>query len=118
MEQYAEARRLQSKQITETLKELNDQQREQEKRRYQQKKLRKSQVVESQTLILLKQEKNQLISKLTEKEGNLKKEMDARKLSIKRLDKVIADLIKNEIDREKKESANQQATTSKITGKF
>jgi murein hydrolase activator len=118
MEQYAEARRLQSKQITETLKELNDQQREQEKRRSQQKKLRKSQVVESQTLILLKQEKNQLISKLTEKEGNLKKEMDARKLSIKRLDKVIADLIKNEIDREKKESANQQATTSKITGKF
>ena len=48
----------------------------------------------------------------------MKKEMDARKLSIKRLDKVIADLIKNEIDREKKESANQQATTSKITGKF
>ena len=118
MEQYAEARRRQSNQISETRKELVAQQMVQEQRKSELKLIIKDKKAEKNQLINLKKEKGNLIAKLTKNEKSLREEMSARKQSIKKLDNLIASLIKIELEAEKKISSGKKELAMELTGKF
>ena len=118
MEQYVEARKIQSHQIAQTKQELKGQQTAQEQKKSDQQQVIKSKLVESNQLIKLKKEKSTLIAQLTKNERSLRKEMAARKQSIKKLDNLIANLIKVELERELKTSSGQKELAKELTGKF
>ena len=118
MEQYVEARKIQSHQIAQTKQELKGQQTAQEQKKSDQQQVIKSKLVESNQLIKLKKEKSTLIAQLTKNERSLRKEMAARKQSIKKLDNLIANLIKIELERELKTSSGQKELAKELTGKF
>ena len=118
MEQYAEARKRQSNQISETRKELVVQQMLQEQRKSELKLIIMDKKAENNQLINLKKEKGTLIAKLTKNEKSLREEMFARKQSIKKLDNLIASLIKIELEAEKKISSGKKELAMELTGKF
>jgi murein DD-endopeptidase MepM/ murein hydrolase activator NlpD len=118
MEQYTEARKRQSDQIAETKKELIAQQKVEEQRKSDLRLVIKSKSVESSRLISLKKGKTKLIAQLTKNEASLRKEMTARKQSIKKLDGLIANLIKIELETEKKIASGQKERANELTGKF
>jgi murein DD-endopeptidase MepM/ murein hydrolase activator NlpD len=118
MEQYTEARKRQSDQIAETKEELIAQQKVEEERKSDLRLVIKSKSAESNRLISLKKGKSKLIAQLTKNEGSLRKEMIARKQSIKKLDNLIASLIKIELETEKKISSGQKERAKELTGKF
>ena len=118
MEQYVEARKIQSHQIAQTKQELKGQQTAQEQKKSDQQQVIKSKLVESNQLIKLKKEKSTLIAQLTKNERSLRKEMAARKQSIKKLDNLLANLIKVELERELKTSSGQKELAKELTGKF
>ena len=118
MEQYVEARKMQSHQIAQTKQELKGQQTAQEQKKSDQQQVIKSKLMESNQLIKLKKEKRTLIAQLTKNERSLRKEMAARKQSIKKLDNLIANLIKVELERELKTSSGQKELAKELTGEF
>ena len=118
MEQYVEARKMQSHQIAQTKQELKGQQTAQEQKKSDQQQVIKSKLMESNQLIKLKKEKSTLIAQLTKNERSLRKEMAARKQSIKKLDNLIANLIKVELERELKTSSGQKELAKELTGEF
>jgi len=118
MEQYTEARKRQSDQIAETKKELIAQQKVEEQRKSDLRLVIKSKSVESSRLISLKKGKTKLIAQLTKNEASLRKEMTARKQSIKKLDGLIANLIKIELETEKKIASGQKERANELTVKF
>ena len=118
MEQYAEARKRQSNQISETRKELVVQQMLQEQRKSELKLIIMDKKAENNQLINLKKEKGTLIAKLTKNEKSLREEMFARKQSIKKLDNLIASLIKIELEAEKKISSGKKELAMELNGKF
>ena len=115
MEQYTEARKRQSDQIAETKEELIAQQKVEEQRTSDLRLVIKSKSAES---ISLKKGKTKLIAQLTKNEASLRKEMTVRKQSIKKLDDLIASLIKIELETEKKISSGQKERAKELTGKF
>ena len=118
MEQYGEARKRQSNQISETRKELVAQQMVQEQTKSELKLIIMNKKAENNRLINLKKEKGNLIAKLTKNEKSLREEMSARKQSIKKLDNLIASLIKIELEAEKKISSGKKDLDMELTGKF
>ena len=118
MEQYTEARKRQSDQIAETKEELIAQQKVEEQRTSDLRLVIKSKSAESNRLISLKKGKSKLIAQLTKNEASLRKEMTVRKQSIKKLDDLIASLIKIELETEKKISSGQKARAEELTWKF
>tara|TARA_X000001036_G_scaffold427738_1_gene456718 strand:- start:519 stop:1664 length:1146 start_codon:yes stop_codon:yes gene_type:complete len=118
MEQYAEARKRQSDQIAETKEELIVQQMVQEERKSELQLVIKSKKTESNQLINLKKEKSNLITQLTKNERSLREEVSARKRSIKKLDNLIASLIKIELEAEKKISSGEKELAKELSGRF
>ncbi|MAJ50900.1 MAG: peptidase M23 [Flammeovirgaceae bacterium] len=118
MEQYAEARKRQSDQIAETKEELIVQQMVQEERKSELQLVIKSKKTESNQLINLKKEKSNLITQLTKNERSLREEVSERKRSIKKLDNLIASLIKIELEAEKKISSGEKELAKELSGRF
>jgi murein hydrolase activator len=101
MAQYSEARRTQVRQI-ETVKELliSEQTKVSEKRN-EKKYLLDDQLKENNELLGLKKKQTNIVSQLTFREKEIKKDMADRQKSIEKLDKLISDLIKEEIAKSK-----------------
>jgi len=99
MEQYAETRKLQADQITKVQEELSGQVKEIRIRREEKNKLLNEQVSETYKLTNLKQKQNSLVRSLEKEEKKLKKDLEETKKAVARLDKLIEDLIKEEMAR-------------------
>lgn len=99
LQQYSEARTKQVEQINEMQGKLNQQLTVLESKKQQQKSLLNKQVAESQNLQSLKQQQDSVITRLSQQESNLKKEVAERQQAIKKLDKLIADIVREEIAR-------------------
>jgi septal ring factor EnvC (AmiA/AmiB activator) len=99
MEQYAETRKLQADQITKVQEELSGQVKEIRIRREEKNKLLNEQVSETYKLTNLKQKQNSLVRSLEKEEKKLKKDLGETKKAVARLDKLIEDLIKEEMAR-------------------
>lgn len=100
MEQYSETRKLQAELITDVQEELSGQIKTIETQRAEKNKLLQDGVNENQNLADLKKKQSALIKALEKEEKKLKKDLDETKDAIARLDRLIEDLIREEIERE------------------
>lgn len=96
LEQYADARKTQAKQIEIVTSELIAQKTEVQHRKDEQQTLLSQELIENQKLLGLKAKQNGLVTELASRQAELKAEVNKRKESISKLDKLIADLIERE----------------------
>lgn len=115
LEQYGETRINQVEQIK-IVKESLGQQREQiEGKRKEKEKVLGQQLKENQNLLNLQKKQSRIIRSLGSKEKQIRKELAGRRRAAKRLDKLIADIVKKEIARAS--GTVEVATSSSFEGK-
>ncbi|MFZ1807681.1 MAG: peptidoglycan DD-metalloendopeptidase family protein [Cyclobacteriaceae bacterium] len=112
MEQYSAARKDQAEVITRVQTILSDQVKETQNIKDEKSALLSDQLKENHQLASLKQKQNTLVKSLEKQEKQLKTELDQTKKAIAELDKLISDIIKEELAR-----AAREAETSKSTKK-
>jgi murein hydrolase activator len=100
MEQYGKMRSLQADQIGKVQDELSGQVKQIVSQREEKNKLLRDGEKENTHLAELKKKQNTLVRSLEKEEKKLKKDLDETRQSIAKLDKLIEDLIKEEIARE------------------
>ena len=99
MKQYSETRKLQAEQITKVQEELSGHVKEIKVRREEKNKLLDEQVAATQNLTRLKQKQNSLVRSLEKEEKKLRKDLAETKKAVARLDKLIEEIIKEEMAR-------------------
>ena len=99
MEQYGRTRKLQADQIVKVQEELSGQVNEIRTRREEKNKLLTEVVQENDNLTGLKKKQNSLVNTLAREEKKLRKDLAETKKLVARLDKLIEDLIKEEMER-------------------
>ncbi|AKD02424.1 peptidoglycan DD-metalloendopeptidase family protein [Pontibacter korlensis] len=99
LQQYSEARKKQAEQINKVQAVLSGQLTILESKKQQKKSLLGKQVAESKNLQSLKQQQDSVITRLSQQESNLKKEVAQRQQAVKKLDNLIADIVREEIAR-------------------
>lgn len=100
MEQYGETRKLQAQLITDVQNELSGQVKTIEGQRKEKNKLLQDGVDESNNLAELKKKQNSLVRSLEKEEKKLKKDLDQTKESVAKLEKLIENAIREEMERE------------------
>lgn len=118
LEQYADARKIQAQQIEEVSKELEQQRNQVEVKRAEQKVLLDQQLAENQQLLKLKSRQSRLVQELTKKEKELKLELADRKKAVERLDNLIAEIVRKELERSKTLSSSAIADEDEISASF
>ncbi|VXD18014.1 murein hydrolase activator EnvC [Marinoscillum sp. 108] len=118
LEQYADARKIQARQIEEVSRELDAQRNQVEIKRSEQKTLLNQQLAENRKLINLKTKQSGLVQELTKKEKELKKELADRKQAVDRLDNLIAEIVRKELERSKTLSSTAIANEDEISASF
>jgi murein hydrolase activator len=108
--QYAKARQHQVEQIERVKASLLSQKKTLAQKKAEKNNLMTEQVVETQNLNQVKSEKNVIVKELSNKEKELLKDLEASKKSIRKLDKLIADLVKREIEKMKAKAALENKT--------
>jgi murein hydrolase activator len=114
MEQYSDARKLQADQIIKVQDELSGQVRVIQVKRDEKNTLLNEQVRENENLASLKGQQSKLIKTLAREEKKLRKDIDDTKKAVAKLDKLIDEIIKEEIARSsvKAKSADAIALSS------
>ncbi len=112
MKQYSETRQLQAEQITKVQEELSGQVKEIRVRREEKNKLLTEQVNATANLTNLKQKQNSLVRSLEKEEKKLKRDLEETKKAVARLDKLIEDLIKEEMARALRANKGEAVTLS------
>lgn len=96
LDQYADARKTQAKQIEIVAAELLDQKDEVEDRKAEQQSLLGEELAENQKLVGLRTKQNSVVQELSSKEGELRAEVEKRRKSNANLDRLIAEIIERE----------------------
>ena len=118
LEQYSEARKVQAEQIEVVTQELNEQRTKVENKKDEQQQLLIQQIKENEKLLGLKNRKSSLVADLNRKEKDLRKEMAERKAAVDRLDNLIADLIRDELEKSRTMSTATIASEEEISSMF
>ncbi len=118
LEQYSDARKLQAQQIEEVSKELDGQRNEVQIKRAEQQVLLNQQLAENEKLLRLKNKQSNLVQELTKKEKQLKRELAERKEALDRLDKLIAEIVRKELERSKTLSSKALADEEELSANF
>jgi murein hydrolase activator len=125
MQQYSEARKEQVEQIEFVKEALSKQKAVIVDKKIQKDALLKEEINQNTNLLALKRKQSEIIQQLNTRESELKKELNQRKEALAQLDKLIADLIKKEMEeaaaRAAKEKAKAEAAAKKggtSTGKI
>ena len=118
MEQYGAARRTQAEQIQEVTRELNGQLQVVQLKRNEQSDLLAQQITENEKLVALKNRQSRVVAQLSEKQKELRTEMTNRKKDIERLDRLIADLIREELEKNRTMSTAAVADEAAMTAAF
>jgi murein hydrolase activator len=105
MEQYGETRKLQADQITKVQDELSGQVKQIENQRAEKNALLDDGVTENKNLVELKKKQNSLVKSLEKEEKKLKRDLEDTRDAIAKLDKMIEEMIREEIEREALASA-------------
>lgn len=114
MEQYGETRQLQANLITQVQAELSGQVKAIENQRTEKNKLLDDGVQENKNLADLKKKQNTMVKALEKEEKKLKRDLEDTKEAIAKLDKLIEDIIREEIEREALASAGTAGNTKVI----
>jgi septal ring factor EnvC (AmiA/AmiB activator) len=96
LDQYAEARKTQARQIELVTSELLSQRAQVQQRKNQQNVLLGQELSENQKLLGLKNKQDNLVKELSTRQSELKAEVENRKKALGKLDKLIAELIERE----------------------
>lgn len=112
MEQYSETRKLQAEQITKVQEALGGQVKEIENRRAEKNKLLTEEVTENDNLNSLRKKQSALVSSLSREEKKLKKDLEETKKAIAQLDKLIEEIVREELARAAK--ANKSSSNANI----
>lgn len=118
MEQYGEARRNQAQQIQKVSVELNNQLVSVEQKRAEQSVLLAQQITENEKLVSLKNRQSRIVAQLNKKQNELRSEMAAGKKAIEKLDRLIADLIRAELEKNKSMSTAAVEDVAAMTTSF
>jgi septal ring factor EnvC (AmiA/AmiB activator) len=118
LEQYAEARKIQAKQIEIVSDELIKQKNQVQIKRSEQKMLLDQQIGETKKLVNLKAKQSHVIAQLGKKEKQLKKELNDRKIAVDKLDNLIAEIVRKEIERAKTKSTATLANEEEVSTLF
>lgn len=121
MEQYSETRKLQAAQIGKVQEELSGQVREIETRKSEKNTLLSDEVKENNSLTSLKKKQNSLVKSLSKEERKLKLDIEETKRAITRLDKLIDDIIREEMERaarEAREAAGKNDASVRLSASF
>jgi murein hydrolase activator len=99
LQQYSEARHKQADQINKAQTDLGNQLAVLEKQKDEKKGLLNKQLVENKNLLTLKTQQDNVITKLSQQEQDLKKEVAQHQQAVRKLDNLIADIVREEIAR-------------------
>jgi septal ring factor EnvC (AmiA/AmiB activator) len=108
MEQYADTRKLQAEQIVKVQDALGGQVKAIRNRREEKNNLLNDQLRENNNLTNLKQKQNTLVRSLEKEEKKLKRDLEETKKAVAHLDKLINDIIKEELEREARASRSKE----------
>lgn len=118
MEQYSDTRKLQAEQITKVQEELGGQVKEIEARRTEKNKLLTEEVTENDNLNSLRKKQNTLVKNLSREEKKLKKDLEETKKAIAQLDKLIEDIVREELARAAKASKSSSNASIALSSSF
>jgi septal ring factor EnvC (AmiA/AmiB activator) len=118
MEQYGEARRNQAQQIQKVTVALNSQLLSVEVKRTEQSALLDQQITENKKLVSLKNRQSQVVAQLNKKQKELRGEMAQTKKAIEKLDRLIADLIRAELEKNRTMSTAAVEDVAALTASF
>ena len=109
MEQYSTARKEQAEAIVRVQNVLEEQVRQTEIIKEDKNKLLSEEISESNNLTGLKQKKREVVRSLEKEEKRLKRDLDETKKAVAVLDKLINDIIREEIERAAREAREREA---------
>ena len=109
MEQYSAARKEQASVINKVQEQLAEQVLVIEGKKDDKNKLLNEELTEKNNLEGLKQKQNSIVRSLTKEEKRLKNDLDESKLAVAKLDKLINDIIREEMERAAREAAEAAA---------
>ena len=109
MEQYSTARKEQAEAIVRVQNVLEEQVRQTEIIKGDKNKLLSEEISESNNLTGLKQKKREVVRSLEKEEKRLKRDLDETKKAVAVLDKLINDIIREEIERAAREAREREA---------
>ncbi|WP_420582491.1 murein hydrolase activator EnvC family protein [Reichenbachiella sp.] len=112
LEQYTKAREVQVEQIEKVRDALNQQMGVLVIKKEEQDALLKTKIKENKNLLALKSKQNKVVQELSKREKELKAEVAETKKAVKRLDNLLAKIIKAEIE---KSNADKNANTINLT---
>jgi len=118
MEQYSDTRKLQAEQILKVQESLGVQVKEIEGRRTEKNKLLTEEVSENDNLTNLKKKQNTMVRSLEKEEKKLKKDLEATKKAIAELDKLIEDIIKEEMERAARATSKSSEAALALSSSF
>ncbi|MGE0587683.1 MAG: murein hydrolase activator EnvC [Cyclobacteriaceae bacterium] len=119
MEQYSAARKDQAEVIQRVQKVLADQVTETQEIKKEKNSLLGDQIKQNNQLTSLKQKQNTLVKKLEKEEKRLKSEIEDTRKAVAKLDKLISDIIKEEMERAAREArAANSAKTAEAAVKL
>lgn len=113
MQQYGDARRKQAETITRVQESLREELLITQKKREEQNQLLREQLAQNQTLQGLKKKQQDALTSLSKRETQLKKDLTERKNSVEKLNTLIADVVKREMERRATASSNVSEADSR-----
>lgn len=118
MEQYSDVRRKQADQIVKVQEILSDQVNTIQNKVSDKNILLGESLQESQSLTELKKRQNKLVSNLQKQENQLKKDLEDKKKAVAKLDKLINDIIKAEIEKARLAERSANEASTKLSAQF
>jgi len=118
MEQYSETRKLQAEQITKVQEALGGQVKEIENRRTEKNKLLSEELRENESLASLKKKQSSLVKSLQKEEKNLKRDLESTKKAVAQLDRLIEDIIREEMERAARASSKTTESNLALSSSF
>ena len=116
MTQYATERKKQAEHIRSLSSELGQKKHEIIHKKQEKLGLKTVQQVENTNLYVLKDEKSKVVKELSQKEKEVKQDLEDKKRSVRKLDMLIADMVRKEIERSRKAASGGKETAgNKIT---
>ena len=118
MEQYTTTRKLQAEQILKVQEQLSGQVKKIENRRTEKSKLLNEELRENDNLASLRKKQNTVVKSLEKEEKKLRKDVDNTKKVIAQLDKLINDMIREEMERAAKANTKTSEATIALSSSF
>jgi septal ring factor EnvC (AmiA/AmiB activator) len=114
IQQYGEKRKLQAAAIVQVQNELAGQVRAIERQRQEKSALLNEEIAENTNLTDLKKKQNTVVRSLEKEEKNLKANLEETRRAVAKLDKLINDIIKEEMERAAREAKAKSGTSANV----